>query len=155
MLVLCLSFAVVFFDQVTKHVVRSYLGLGESVPVIPGLLDFSYVQNTGAAWGMLRGLNNWLVVLSVAMLLVILTFRRFFITHALLHRIAMGLMIGGIVGNLIDRLRLGYVVDFIDFHLKSSHFPAFNVADSSICIGVGLYVVFQLVGKTSSRTADE
>lgn len=95
MLALCLSFSIALLDQVTKYVIRRNL-LSGHITVIPGLLDLRYVQNTGAAWGMLEGLNNWLVVLSVIMLTVIVAFRRSLLTDALIHRIVMGLMVGGI-----------------------------------------------------------
>ena len=85
------------------------------------------------------------------MLAVLVTFRRSFLTDTLTHRIASGLMIAGIMGNLGDRLRLGYVVDFLDFHLGDSHFPSFNVADSAICIGVGLYILSQVFGGDAHR----
>jgi len=146
MLVLSLSFSIALLDQVTKHFVRRNLLTGH-ITVIPGIMDLRYVQNTGAAWGILEGLNNWLVVLSVIMLIVIVVFRRSLLTDALIHRIAMGLMIGGIVGNLIDRIRLACVVDFFDFYWGFHHFPAFNVADSAICVGVGLYVMSQIMGQ--------
>jgi signal peptidase II len=144
MLVLAISFSVAVLDQVTKHLVRSRLTLGEPVPVIDGLFSLTYVQNTGAAWGILAGLNNWLIVLSAAMLVFLVLFRRQFLTESLIHRWAAGLLIAGIVGNLVDRVRLGYVVDFLDFHWKTAaRFPAFNIADAAICTGVGLYMLSQ------------
>ena len=147
MLILCLSFAVAVIDQVTKAVVVHAMPLHLAFPVIPGFFDLRYIQNTGAAWGMMRGLNHWLVLLSVVMLGVLVRFRKHFIADVCLQRIAMGLMIGGIVGNLIDRIRLGYVVDFLDFYWRSHpyHFPAFNIADASICVGVGLYILSQVL----------
>ncbi len=141
MLVLLLSVAIIILDQVTKRWVTAEFYLGESLPVIPGLFNLCHVRNTGAAWGMLGGLNGLLVGLSVVVLLVLIFFRRSFLTDSLVHRLALALMIGGIVGNLLDRVRLQYVVDFLDFHWKIHHFPAFNVADSAICVGVGLYMV--------------
>ena len=148
MLALCLSFVVVVLDQATKAAVRSHLALGDFVPVVSGLFDIRYIQNTGAAWGIFEGLNQWLVVFSLVMLVAIVAFRRHFFPGALISRIAAGLIVGGIAGNLIDRVRLNYVVDFLDFHWGVHHFPAFNVADSSICIGVGLYLIHQLTART-------
>ena len=143
---LCVAVAVGAADQVTKLLVMRRLVLGDGIPLIPGFFSLSYVQNTGAAWGMLQGLNDWLVLLSVLMLVVIIVFRKHFVTEALSHRVAMGLMIGGIAGNMMDRLRLGFVVDFLDFYWRSSpHFPAFNVADAAICTGVGLYILSQIL----------
>ena len=140
MLPLLLSFAIVLADQVIKLLVRDRFYPGETLPVVPGLFHLTYVRNTGAAWGMFGGLNGWLALLSVVMLLLIVVFRRSLLSDALSHRLALGLMIGGIAGNLLDRMRLCYVVDFMDFFWRGHHFPAFNVADAAICTGVGLYV---------------
>jgi signal peptidase II len=145
MLVLLLSFAIALIDQVTKYQVCLKFYPGESVPVIPGFFNLAYVRNTGAAWGMLGGLNGWLALFSVVILLGMIVFRRSFLSDVLIHRLALALMIGGIIGNLADRLRLQYVVDFLDFHWRIHHFPAFNVADAAICIGVGLYVLSTFV----------
>ncbi len=142
MLILCLSFLIALLDQVTKYLIRQKLLTGQYV-VIPGFFDLSYVQNTGAAWGIMQGLNNWLVILSVIMLGVLIIFRRSILQDTTVHRIAAGLMIGGIIGNLIDRVRLGYVIDFLHFFWRDHHFPSFNVADSAICIGVALYIIMQ------------
>jgi signal peptidase II len=142
MLVLILSAFIVLLDQVTKYLVRLHFFPGEAVTIVPGCFNLAFVRNTGAAWGMLGGFNGALALLSVAMLAVIVLFRRWFLSDALIHKVCMGLMIGGIVGNLIDRLRLSYIVDFLDFHWRNlRHFPAFNVADSAICVGVGLYIL--------------
>ena len=128
----------VALDQATKHVVRASFALHESRPVIPGFFSLTYVQNRGAAWGIL------LVALAVVMLVVLARYRAKIFGDGLLGRIAFILLAGGIIGNLIDRAVLGYVVDFLDFFVGRSHFPAFNVADSCICVGVGLYMVASL-----------
>lgn len=151
MLILCLSFAVAVLDQLTKHLIRQDMVVGSRIPVIPGFFDISYVRNTGAAWGMLSGLGGWLVAVSVIMLIVIVFFRRTFMTDSLVDRVAVGFIIAGIVGNLIDRLRLGYVVDFLDFYVGRHHFPAFNVADSAICTGVGLCILTQAIAEIRER----
>lgn len=148
MLVLFISIAVTVLDQVTKDWVTGRFAPGEGVPVIPGFFQLVYVRNTGAAWGMFGGLTGWLAVFSILMLVTIVLFRRSFLDDTLAHRIALGCMVGGIVGNLIDRLRLQYVVDFLDFHAGVHHFPAFNVADSAICVGVGLYMVTAFLTST-------
>lgn len=155
MLALCISFSIAIIDQVTKYAAQKYLPSGP-VTVVSQLFDLRYVQNTGAAWGMLEGLNDWLVILSLVMLALILVFHRSILIDTLSHRIATGCMIGGIVGNLLDRVRLGYVVDFLDFHLGIHHFPAFNVADASICTGVGLYILAQFLQRpeTSATSSD-
>lgn len=156
MLILILSFSLALLDQVTKFLIRQNLDPGEYVEVVPGFFNISYVRNTGAAWGMMSGFGNLLIALSLVMLVVIIFFRKHFLTDTLIHKIATGLMIAGIVGNLIDRVRLGYVVDFLDFHWRTHHFPSFNVADSAICIGVGLYMISQvfLENKLKAETED-
>lgn len=145
--VLCLSFAVVLLDQLTKQLVLSHLDRTRGVAVIPGFFDLHFVQNTGAAWGIFQGLNHWLVALSFLMLVVMIFFRKHFLADGITARLASGAIIGGIIGNLIDRVRLSYVVDFLDFYIGRHHFPAFNVADSAICVGVGLYVIAQWRGQ--------
>ena len=134
----------VALDQATKHVVRASFALHESRPVIPGFFSLTYVQNRGAAWGILSGWGFLLVALAVVMLVVLARYRAKIFGDGLLGRIAFILLAGGIIGNLIDRAVRGYVVDFLDFFVGQSHFPAFNVADSCICVGVGLYMVASL-----------
>jgi signal peptidase II len=144
MLILCLSFAVALLDQYTKHLVTEKISLGNYIPIIPGFFDLRYIQNTGAAWGILTGLNHWLVAFSLVMMALIVRFRHHLIGPCVLSRVAMGLIVGGITGNLIDRVHLSYVVDFLHFYWGRYQFPAFNVADSAICIGVGLYIFSQM-----------
>ena len=145
MMVLLLSLGLVCVDQASKAWVTKAFALGESVPVIPGFFNFTYVRNTGAAWGTFGGSTGMLAALSVAVLLVLIIFRRSFLTDSLVHRVALGLMISGIAGNLLDRIRLRYVVDFFDFYWRNHHFAVFNVADSAICVGVGLYLLSALL----------
>ena len=104
-------------------------------------MDLTYLRNTGAAWGMLGGQNAFLIIFSVVMLALMVIFRKAFLSNTLDHRIALGLMAGGILGNLLDRLRLGWVTDFLDLYIKEWHWPAFNIADMAICMGVGIYLI--------------
>jgi signal peptidase II len=152
MLPLCIALAIGIFDQATKLLIQKHFVLHESVCVVPGIFDLRYIQNTGAAWGIFAGGHLWLALLSVVMLIVIVVFRKSFLTDGLMDRICLGLIIGGIVGNLVDRVRLQYVVDFLDFYWRTHHFPAFNVADSAICVGVGLYIASQIMtARNASR----
>lgn len=150
MLTLVLSGLVVVLDQITKHAVRSRFALGDGVEVLPGWFDLRYVQNTGAAWGMFQGRSHWLVVLSVVMLVVLIRYRRTLISQSLCGRLALALIGAGIVGNLLDRVMFGYVVDFLDFYWAAHHFPAFNVADSAICTGAGLYMLSTMHAENKS-----
>ena len=153
MLILILGICVTFLDQLTKFLIRSNLTLGQEVSLVSGFFSLTYVRNTGAAWGMLAGLGSWLIAISVLMLFVLIVFRHSFMTDSRVDRVAVGLMIAGIAGNLIDRLRLGYVVDFLDFFWRDHHFPSFNVADSAICTGVGLYIFTQFLMARRERRA--
>lgn len=141
MLALWIALLTVIADQASKECVREYFNLHEAVQVIPSFFSLVYVRNPGAAWGMLGGMNFVLVTFSIVMLVVMLIFRKSFLSDTIAHRVALGLMCGGIVGNLMDRVRMGYVTDFLDFFAGSHHWPAFNIADSAICTGVGIYVL--------------
>ncbi len=144
MLALLLAIGVTLVDQASKFLVRRHFYLYIEVqPVIPGLFDLRYIQNTGAAWGMFAGGHLWLAGLSVVVLALLVICRRSFFGESRIDRVAFGLISGGVVGNFIDRVRLHYVVDFLDFYWRGHHFPAFNVADAAICIGVGLYMLSQ------------
>ena len=152
---LLVALLVILLDQATKEWVRGAFSLHESVPVIPGFFHLTYIRNTGAAWGMFSGQNLALAVLAFAMLVALVLFRRQFLPPGRVHRVALGLLCGGIVGNLFDRLRLDYVVDFLDFFHRGWHFPAFNVADSAICIGVAIYVLGTLLASRAAAAAPE
>ena len=152
---LLVAILVVLLDQATKEWVRGAFSLHESLPVVPGFFHLTYIRNTGAAWGMFSGQNLALAVLAFAMLVALVLFRRQFLPPGRVHRVALGLLCGGIVGNLFDRLRLDYVVDFLDFFHRGWHFPAFNVADSAICIGVAIYVLGTLLAPRAAAPAPE
>ncbi len=145
MLPLFIALSLAFSDQVTKYLIQRNFALHDYITIVPGVFDLRYIQNTGAAWGMFAGGHLWLALLSVVMLLLMVIFRKSFLSGSLIDRICLGCIAGGIVGNLIDRIRLQYVVDFLDFYYKTHHFPAFNIADSAICVGVGLYAVSQFM----------
>jgi len=155
MLALILCMAIVVSDQLTKEVVQRVFAYGESVPIIPGFFNLVYVRNTGAAWGMFGHMNVFLCLLSIGMLVALVRFRRSFLNDSILHRITLGLMLGGIIGNLMDRIRLMWVVDFLDFHIGVHHWPSFNIADSAICVGVGLYIITSLKTERKNRIMEE
>jgi signal peptidase II len=144
---LLVALAIILLDQASKEWVRGAFSLHESVPVIAGFFNLTYIRNTGAAWGLFSGQNVALSLLAFAMLIALVLFRRKLLPPGRPHRVALGLLCGGIVGNLFDRLRLDYVTDFLDFYFRGWHFPSFNVADSAICIGVGIYVLGTLLAK--------
>ena len=138
------ALAVLALDQLTKLWVVADFQPGESVDVL-SVFALTYVRNQGAAWGMFQGAQLWLAGIGVlAVILCFVFWRKIFGDHAWAAPVA-GLLLGGIIGNLIDRVRLGYVIDFLDFHWGTSHFPCFNIADSAICIGVFALMVLQWV----------
>ncbi len=145
----------VVLDQATKCLVRAHFALHESRPVIRGFFSLTYVQNRGAAWGILAGWRIALVALAAVMLFVLARYREKIFGSRAIGHVSFVLLVAGIIGNVIDRVWLGYVVDFLDFYLGTSHFPAFNVADSCICIGVGLYMLASLaMGKREEGTGN-
>ena len=136
--------SVLVLDQLTKFIVVRNLefGVGQKI-IIDGFFRFVYWGNTGAAWSLFRGHNDLLALVAVVAMLALYFSRHHFDSHTLGGQISLGLVFGGIAGNLIDRYRFDHVVDFLYFYLERRGgseigFPAFNVADSAICTGVGL-----------------
>ncbi|MCX6884393.1 MAG: signal peptidase II [Verrucomicrobia bacterium] len=136
---------VVLLDQITKFLVLRLLRYAEENVVIDGFFKFVHWGNTGAAWSFFRGNNGALAVVALAALVILFMTRHHFDSNTCSGRIALGLIFGGIIGNLIDRLRVGHVIDFLYFYVNSGGkeigFPAFNVADSAICTGVTLILL--------------
>lgn len=133
-------------DQLVKAVVDRYLALHESRVVVEGLIHLTYVRNRGAAFGILSDAelpyqSVLFSLVSALALLAIAVYAWRLPPASRLPRLALSLVIGGAVGNLIDRIRLGYVIDFVDVFWKSYHWPAFNLADSAISVGVVLLVL--------------
>ena len=137
-----LMILIVILDQVSKWFIQShYILMGKQV-IIPGFFSITYVQNTGAAWSILSGRQTFLVWVSVIEIAVIAWF--FFRNRKNSNRLymtALTLILGGAFGNLIDRVCLHYVRDFLDFIIFGYDFPVFNIADSALCIGVGLLIL--------------
>lgn len=123
-------------DQVVKKVVTVVMDLGQSVDFIGSVVRFTRMANTGAAFGIMKGRGAWFIAISAVASIAIVAFHREIAKMRSLERLAFGLILGGAVGNLIDRVRVGAVVDFIDIGVGSLRWPAFNVADSAITIGV-------------------
>ena len=141
-----LVLAIVAADQITKSLVAGSLGLGQSHPLVPGLLHFTLVRNTGMAFGLLSGADipfkaALVTLLSVAAMGAVTYYALKSVQNERLTRIGLTFILGGALGNIIDRARLGYVVDFVDVFYRDTHWPAFNVADTCICIGVGLLLL--------------
>lgn len=127
-------------DQLSKLWIRTNLAIGESLPLIDRL-SLIHIRNTGSAFGLLANQTFLIIVISIAALLFILLFLRYLSPATKLSIVSIGLIMGGALGNLIDRLRFGSVTDFIYFRLWGNfHWPAFNIADASIAVGVCLLI---------------
>lgn len=139
---------VLALDQISKLWIRSNMGAGESFSVI-GPLSIIHAQNTGSAFSLFTGQTLMLSILNIVGLIVILLFYGRISRYSTLGNLALGLIFGGALGNLIDRIRFGYVTDFIDVRLwQNYHWPAFNVSDSAISIGVIVLIFFIILGFT-------
>jgi signal peptidase II len=138
-------------DQLTKYVAVSKLKAVRSIEIIPGFFNLSYVENPGAAWGILGGQRYLLVFFSLASLVFIMWKRKKLFGHLKFHAVLPVLICGGIIGNMIDRIRISRVIDFLDFHAFGRHFPAFNIADSAICIGAFLFVLAEFLYARGQR----
>ena len=140
---LTLSAVIILFDIWTKWLIVKRIDLHEAIPVIPSFFQLVHVRNTGAAFGLGANASSKIVPIllnvgAIAVFCVVVVYAlRTAVTDRLLQT-GLHLILGGAIGNLLDRFRFGYVVDFLDVYVGSHHWPAFNVADSAICIGIAL-----------------
>ena len=124
-------------DQVSKYIVRSNMAELESIPLIRDVFHLTYVLNPGAAFGMLAYKTVFFIVMAIVVIGGVIIYNHRLDGERLVLRIALGLQVGGAIGNLIDRVRFAHVVDFLDFRV----FPVFNFADTAITVGVGLLIL--------------
>ena len=158
-----LALAVFALDQLTKQLVLKFLPVTdngqESIEVIPGFFRLVNWGNTGAAWSLFTGQNALLAIISLFALLGLFLWRHHFGLKTTMGQISLGLIFGGIVGNLFDRLFVGHVIDFLRFYImrdgREVGFPAFNVADSAICVGVGLLFILSWKPGTTTTAINE
>uniref|UniRef100_UPI0040566C60 signal peptidase II n=1 Tax=Candidatus Electronema sp. TaxID=2698783 RepID=UPI0040566C60 len=156
---LLIMLLVVISDQLTKLWIVENFALHDSLPVIPGFFNLVLVHNTGAAFGMLSNMPLlwrqvfFVGVASTALIVMVLMQRRLGQQNPL-YAVSFGLISGGAVGNVIDRLKQGSVIDFLDFHIKEHHWPAFNVADSGITVGVGIFLLLQYLEERAANRSE-
>jgi signal peptidase II len=144
--IVTLALFVMALDQFTKFLVLKFLPYATERVIVPQFFSLVHWGNTGAAWSMFRGNNEILAIIGLGALIILFFSRHHFEVHTLGGQISLGLIFGGIVGNLIDRLFREHVIDFLYFYVirrdgKEAGFPAFNVADTAICVGVGLLLI--------------
>lgn len=143
---------IVILDQVTKVLVMSRIPVYGSIVVIPGFFDLTHIYNTGGAFGFLAGESSvyrhlFFLTASVAAMGMIVYLYVKTPPHFVFLRGGLSLILGGAVGNVTDRIRIGKVVDFIDLHIKDLHWPAFNIADSAITLGILIFIYHLLFKK--------
>ena len=147
--------AVLVFDQITKAYVDRALHNFQSVEIIKNFFHITHVRNTGAAFGLLAGPAHplrtifFIVISGVAIGAILLIYWRIEEGDTL-HALAFSLLLGGAAGNLVDRVWMGHVIDFLDFHWYDHHWPAFNFADAAICGGIGLILLNMVMGARRS-----
>lgn len=141
---------IIALDQITKLYIDHHFGLHQSVSIIPNFFNLTYIRNTGAAFGLLSKAPEsfripfFIIVPLVALTVIVLIFKKTQETQLLMIT-ALSLILGGAIGNFIDRVRFNYVIDFLDFHwFNKYHWPAFNVADATIVVGVALLIFYTL-----------
>jgi len=149
LIVLAVVLNLVLLDAVVKELAAGRLKGAAAVSVIPGLFDLAYVENRGCAWGMFQGQVWPLAVFGLLALLFLVWKRRSVFGDGTLAAWAEPMLYAGIVGNVVDRLFRGCVIDMFDFHWGVRHFPCFNVADSLICVSVGLLLLASLSSDAS------
>jgi len=138
-LCLAVSAVVLVLDQTTKILTEKFVL--SAIKVIPGFFNLVHVRNPGAAWGILAGKGFLLLLISIAVLALIVIYIRKLTEGWMERYLSISLICGGILGNSLDRILRGSVVDFLDFYVGTHHWPAFNVADSAICVGVFIFVI--------------
>lgn len=142
-----ISLICIFIDQITKLIIKNTINLHSSIILIKNFFSLTYVKNYGAAWSILSGSRIFLIIIAIASLFLIYNY---FIKDKNLSKleiITYGLLIGGIIGNLIDRIVFGYVIDFFDFLIFNYNFPVFNFADIFIVVSAGLIIIDTVRGE--------
>jgi signal peptidase II len=135
----------VLADQLSKAAITATLGVGESVRVVGDVLMLWHVRNTGAAFSLLQGGQLFFLVVTVLALALIVYFQRVFRGRGAMLHVVLGMILGGTLGNLVDRIRLGYVTDFISVGIGDLRWPTWNVADASIVVGILALVAYLML----------
>ena len=156
---LAVSLAVLFLDQWTKGIITRTMDVHQSRTIVANVFDLTYVRNSGAAFGLFASVDSALkaILLNSVAVIVFLIVSAYALrsSHKSVRlQVGLALILGGAVGNLLDRVRFGYVVDFLDFAVSGHHWPAFNVADSAICIGVAVLFLDMLRHEDEPKPVD-
>ncbi|PLT34281.1 signal peptidase II [Bacillus sp. V5-8f] len=142
---------VIALDQLTKWLVVKNMELGESIAIIQDFLYITSHRNRGAAWGILQGQMWFFYIITVVVVVSLVYYLQKMGRQSTLLGVSLGLMLGGAIGNFIDRIARKEVVDFINTYIFSYNFPIFNIADSALTIGVGLMIIYMLLEEKRSK----
>lgn len=140
---LILGLITLIIDRLVKYYIETSMHLGQSIPVIDNIFHITYVLNPGAAFGILENQRWFFIAICVAICIGVAIFYKSLQRESIMFRYGLGLLLGGAIGNLIDRIQTGFVTDFLDFRI----WPVFNIADIGICVGAGM-IVFALLAET-------
>lgn len=147
---LIVAIVILIIDQLTKKIITAIMNIGDSYEVIPHFLNITSHRNNGAAWGILSGKMGFFYIITLVILVVLVLFYIKEAKYNLFMQVAISLLFAGALGNFIDRVFNGEVVDFIDTNIFGYDFPIFNIADSSLTIGV-IFVVIALLKDTTKK----
>lgn len=151
-----LALVIILLDQATKWIIVAYMNQGDSIKVIENFLYITSHRNRGAAWGILQGQMWFFYIITMIVVVILIVYIRKIEVNQKLLGIALSLMLGGAIGNFIDRIFRKEVVDFIDTYIFTYDFPIFNVADSALVIGVGLVLLVTIFeGKLDKEKTNE
>ncbi|QOR68492.1 signal peptidase II [Cytobacillus suaedae] len=139
-----IALVIIVFDQLTKWAIVTYMSLGESITVVENFLYITSHRNRGAAWGILQGQMWFFYIVTVIVVIILVTYIQKLPKDQRIMGYALGLMLGGAIGNFIDRIFRKEVVDFINTYIFTYDFPIFNIADSALVVGVGIVLVLTL-----------
>lgn len=150
-----LAIGVIIADQVVKAWILGGFTVNQPVNIVGDLVRITFVHNTGALFGLFRD-SAWLFgALSLVVVGAIVWFHSRITSQQMILTLALGLLLGGSVGNFIDRLRLGYVVDFVDMGIGDTRFYIYNIADSAITVALGVLILYMLFSSAQSRTSEQ
>lgn len=149
-----IALLVIALDQLTKWMIVKKMEYGESIEIIENLLYITSHRNRGAAWGILQGQMWFFYIITIAVIIGLVYYIQKMAKESILLGVALGLMLGGAIGNFIDRVARQEVVDFVHIYIFSYSFPVFNVADAALSIGVGLLVIHMFLEEKNAKEKD-
>lgn len=148
---------IIFLDQISKFVIKTNFNIYDNIKIFKGFFQLFYAPNSGAIWGIFHNQSNTIIpkIITIISVIAVLILIFFFLKVKSNHKLeltSLSFIIGGAIGNIIDRIYQGFVVDFLDFYIKDYHWPTFNIADSFITIGVVILAISIWKGEKSLKT---